>query len=86
VISQETANSVLLLNTEVDPRPRANFSLNLHSPNDFGPESWRSFILGDWNVNYFFRWRDGGRFLSNPAELEIQKRIYVEMLTSGMQI
>lgn len=66
--------------SETDPLPRANANLNFHSPADLGPEFMGFYPLGDWFVNYFFQWRDGGRFLSNPAEREVAKRIYIDVV------
>ncbi len=63
---------------EVDPLPRANVNLNFHTPVKFGPDWGGVFPLEDWYLSYFFEWRDGGRFLSNPSEPEVQKRIYIE--------
>ncbi len=52
----------------VDPRPRANVSLNLHTPTGFGPE----FLGANWLENifadFFFEWRDGGTILMTPAD------------------
>jgi outer membrane receptor protein involved in Fe transport len=63
-----------------EPRPRANVNLNLHTPDDFGPEflgvRWFASIF----ANFFFEWRDGGRFLLNPEEPDVKLRTYVDVV------
>jgi hypothetical protein len=61
-----------------DPIPRANVSLNLHTPGEFGPEflgvQWLSKIV----MNVFFEWKDGGRYLWNPEVSDVKDRIYID--------
>lgn len=63
--------------TTTMPRPRANFTLNLHTPSDFGPEFIGIKWLEQIYANLFFEWRDGGEILINP-EAEVKDRIFVE--------
>jgi len=63
---------------EIDPLPRANINLNFHTPGNFGPDWGGFFPFENWYLSYFFEWRDGGRFLSNPQEPEPQNYIYIE--------
>lgn len=64
--------------TTTNPLPRANFDLNLHSPNDFGPSFAGMNLLGGIYLNFFFEWRDGGRILWNPQEPDIKNWIWVD--------
>ncbi len=52
----------------IDPTPRANVTLNLHTPSDFGPEILGVKLLQDIYTNFFFEWIDGGSFLLTPAD------------------
>ncbi len=61
-----------------EPRPRANVSLNLHTPADFGPEFLGVQWFGGLFANFFFEWRDGGRVLLNPEEPDVKLRNYVD--------
>jgi hypothetical protein len=66
--------------TTTDPLPRANMNLNIHTPNDFGPEIAGQRLLGGIYLNFFFEWRDGGRLLWNPQEPDVKNRIYVDVV------
>jgi hypothetical protein len=63
-----------------EPRPRANVSLNLHTPADFGPEFLGVQWFGGLFANFFFEWRDGGRVLLNPEEPDVKLRNYVDVV------
>ncbi len=63
-----------------DPLPRGNMNLNIHSPNDFGPELAGMRLLGGIYLNFFFEWRDGGRLLWNLQEPDVKNRIYVDVV------
>ncbi|MCX6150492.1 MAG: TonB-dependent receptor [Ignavibacteriales bacterium] len=63
-----------------EPLPRANINLNLHTPDDFGPEWLGTNWLGGLFANFFFEWKDGGRILLNPEEADIKNRIYVDVV------
>lgn len=62
------------------PQPRANINLNLHTPDDFGPEWLDMYWLGSIYTNFFFEWRDGGRILLNPAETDEKNRVWGEIV------
>jgi len=66
--------------TVTEPRPRANASLNLHSPREFGPEFLGTHWLGGIYANLLFEWRDGGRILMNSGEPDIKKWIYANVV------
>ena len=76
--AKDEERSANLFNTE--PRPRANFNLNIHSPVDFGPSLGGVHWLGEMYLNFFFEWRDGGRILWNPEEADVKNRIYVDAM------
>ncbi|MGE5314884.1 MAG: carboxypeptidase-like regulatory domain-containing protein [Acidobacteriota bacterium] len=63
-----------------DPRPRANFTVNFHTPRDFGPELGGMNILGRWVFDLFFEWRSNGRYLSNPEVSDVKDRIYIDAI------
>jgi len=63
-----------------EPRPRANFNLNLHTPNDWGPALGGVHLFDAIYLNFFFEWRDGGRVLWNPEEPDLKNRIYVDAM------
>ena len=44
------------------PRPFARASVNLFSPDTFGPRFAGVYPLGGWQVSTLGRWQDGGRF------------------------
>ncbi|HEX9972419.1 MAG TPA: TonB-dependent receptor [bacterium] len=61
-----------------EPLPRGNFNLNLHTPNQWGPDLLGVRPLGGLLFNLFFEWRDGGKQIMNPQEPEEkQKKIEV---------
>ena len=62
----------------VEPRPRANVTLNLHTPEDFGPELFGVNWLGGFYANFFFEWQDGGRVLLNSEETQVSLMKYKE--------
>ena len=66
--------------TVTEPQPRANVSLNLHTPVEFGPEFLGMHWLGGFSANVLFEWRDGGRILMNPGESDIKKWIYADIV------
>jgi hypothetical protein len=66
--------------TTTDPLPRANMNLNIHTPNDFGPEIAGMRVLNGIYLNFFFEWRYGGRLLWNPQEPDVKNRIYVDVV------
>jgi hypothetical protein len=66
--------------TVTQPLPRANASLNLHTPEDFGPEFLGVRWLGSLLANFLFEWRDGGRILMNPGESDIKQWIYADVV------
>jgi hypothetical protein len=66
--------------TVTDPLPRANIALNLHTPNDFGPEAFGIHWLGGLFANFLFEWRDGGRILLNPEEPDVKLWNYVDVV------
>lgn len=72
---ERTAN----LTTPV-PLPRANVNLNLHTPNDFGPEFAGINWLGSIYTNLFFEWRAGGSFLLNPEEPDPKLRHNIDIV------
>ncbi len=74
--ARDELRSANLVNTQ--PRPRANFNLNIHSPVDFGPSLGGFHLLGGIYLNFFFEWRDGGQILWNPEEADVKNRIYVD--------
>ncbi len=63
-----------------EPRPRANASLNLHTPMDFGSEWLGGNWLGGFFANFLFEWRDGGRILMNPSEPDVKLWQYVDIV------
>ncbi len=64
--------------TIVEPRPRANVSLNLRTPEEFGPKVLDVNWFGDLFANFLFEWRDGGQILLNPEEPDVKLRTYVD--------
>jgi outer membrane receptor protein involved in Fe transport len=79
-LAQIFENRLLAMNNELrsanisttDPRPRANISLNLRTPQDFGPEWFGVNWLGGLFANFLFDWRSGGRVLLNPEESDVK--------------
>jgi hypothetical protein len=65
-----------------DPRPRANFTLNLHTPKDFGPSIFGVDLLGRLMCDVFFEWRSGGRYLWNPDAQDVKDRLYVDAINT----
>lgn len=65
-----------------EPRPRANFNLNLHTPQDFGPEFLGHQWLGGWYANFFFEWQDGGRLLLNGDEPDVKLWKYADIVNT----
>ncbi len=63
-----------------EPLPRGNVNLNLHTPIDFGPELYGMNLLGGLYANFFFEWKDGGRFLLNANEQDATQRKYVDIV------
>ncbi len=63
-----------------EPRPRANVNLNIHSPDDFGPDIFGVSLLGDIFADFFFEWRDGGRMLLNSEEPDVKLRHYLDIV------
>ena len=55
--------------TTVDPLPRAIFSLNLHTPRQWGLPIGRFRPLGGILVNTTYEWRDGGKFVARVDEI-----------------
>ncbi|MGE5399579.1 MAG: TonB-dependent receptor [Ignavibacteriales bacterium] len=66
--------------SEVQPLPKANINLNLHTPSDFGPEIGGTNLLGSIYANIFFEWRSNPRVLLNPQEPDRKLRNYVDAL------
>ncbi len=64
----------------VQPIPRANINLNLHTPKDFGPELLGINWLGSLYANFFFEWRSGGQILLNPEEPDVKLRNWVDVV------
>jgi len=64
--------------TTTEPLPRANINLNLHTPQNFGPEFLGVYWFGSLYANFFFEWRAGGRVLLNPEETDIKLWNYVD--------
>ena len=62
------------------PRPRGNISLNLHTPEDWGPEWLGVYWFEKIYTTFFFEWRDGGEILWNPNEPDIKNHIYVPVV------
>jgi len=62
----------------IEPLPRANVTLNLHTPTGFGPY----FLGGNWleNIfaNFFFEWQSGGTMLMTPPDNT--NRIYANVI------
>ncbi len=63
-----------------EPLPRGNVNLNIHTPIDFGPEFLGMNLLGGLYANFFFEWKDGGRFLLNSNEQDVTQRKYVDIV------
>ncbi len=63
--------------TTVDPRPRANADLNLHTPSDFGPALLGVRWFNNIYATLFFEWQSGGQILWNPEQADPKLRIYV---------
>lgn len=61
-----------------EPRPRANVTLNLHTPMDFGPETFGTHLLGGIYTNFFFEWKDGGRVDLTPEETLERNKRYID--------
>ncbi len=59
------------------PRPRAYVSVNLHTPNDFGPEVLGNYPIGGIYFNPLYEWREGGYAIWNPEEPnpDLQQRV-----------
>ena len=74
--TESETRSAVQYNSE--PRPRANVSLNVHTPRDFGTEFLGFQLLNSIVANIFFEWRDGGRYLWNPEVTDVKDRIYVD--------
>ena len=66
--------------TVTDPRPRANINLNLHTPEEFGPDFLGVNWFGSIFANFFFEWIAGGRVLLNPEEPDVKLWNFVEAL------
>ncbi len=58
-------------------RPRAYFSANIHTPNNFGPEILGNYPIGGIYINPLYEWREGGYMLWNPNEAnpDLQQRV-----------
>jgi hypothetical protein len=61
-----------------NPLPRANVTLNLFTPNRFGPELGGVYVLDRIYATFLFEWRSGGKMLWNPTEPDIKNQIWVE--------
>ncbi len=66
--------------THVQPVPRANANLNLHTPKDFGPELLGQYLLGALYANLFFEWQSGGQMLLNPEEPDVKLYNWVDIV------
>ena len=66
----------------VQPIPRANINLNLHTPQKFGPKIWGGYPLSKFYANIFFRWQSGGQMLLNPEEPDVKLRNYVDIVNT----
>jgi hypothetical protein len=53
-------------------------SLNLRTPEEFGPKVFDVNWFGDLYANFLFEWRDGGQILLNPEEPDVKLRTYVD--------
>jgi hypothetical protein len=62
------------------PLPRAFVSVNLHTPNDFGPRILGNYPLGGFYVNPLYEWREGGYTVWNPEEANPDKQLRVDIL------
>ncbi|MEW6510836.1 MAG: TonB-dependent receptor [Bacteroidota bacterium] len=87
-LSQVFENRLLAMDNEVrsanltvtEPHPRANITLNLHTPEDFGPELFGIRWLERIYANFFFEWQDGGRILLNPDQTDIKLWRYADVV------
>jgi len=51
------------------PQPRLKSWIDLHTPQDLGPQWGKQHILGDWHFNFITRWTAGSWFTWNPGML-----------------
>jgi hypothetical protein len=63
-----------------DPRPRANFTANFHTPKDFGPDIFGVTPLAKIVLDGFFEWQSGGRYLLNPEVSDVKDRLYADVV------
>ena len=66
--------------TVTEPLPRANVSINFHTPDDLGPSFLGVNWLGSIFANLLFEWRDGGRILMNSGEPDVKQWIYADVV------
>ncbi len=62
------------------PRPRAYVSVNLHTPNDFGPRILGNYPIGGIYINPLWEWRDGGYAIWNPEEPNPDRQLRVDIV------
>ena len=60
--------------------PRANINLNLHTPEDFGPQVLGHNIFGALYANFLFEWHAGGSILLNPEESDPKLQNWVDIV------
>ena len=54
-------------------RSRIRFSLDLHTPSEFGPQLLGIYLIGGWRANFLYQWNEGVKFTYNP-----EGRFYVQ--------
>jgi hypothetical protein len=63
------------------PLPRANFTVNFHTPKDFGPEIFGVTPLAKIVLDGFFEWQSGGRYLWSDAP-NAKDQIWVDAINT----
>lgn len=66
--------------TVTEPLPRANATLNLHTPPEFGPDFLGVYWFENLMVDLLFEWKDGGRILLNPEQTDIKLWQYADVV------
>ncbi len=51
------------------PRPRFKSTIDLHTPNAFGPKFLDQYPLDNWHFNFLTRWTSGNNFTWNPTNV-----------------
>jgi outer membrane receptor protein involved in Fe transport len=62
------ANTTVLYQFRPIPRPYARVNVTFFTPSEFGLKLLGQSILGDWTLNVFGDWRDGGYTTWNPNQ------------------